>query len=254
LLSSIASILNAVAWPGVAAWFLFTHRDGISRLLKVIGNKLSSAKKVKIPGVLELEEVVDEAISEAGAQVNDADTPKSVPKNQLQAAVNLREKISDAQLPESSVIEIVRRQIFELASEYEAVREQMPSGHMRTRKMNEIAAGMRTLALAGLPLRTQLTRSDSVGKRLAAICFLQVEPRPRYFRWLIEIVRSEKQAFILYQAAVAILELVKKRLYVNVEEIKSEISGAIQLISEFRGGKPDQNTLDVLNEALSLVR
>lgn len=256
LLSSLAAILNAVMWPIVAAWFLFTHRGGISHLLKVIGDKLSSAQKVVIPGVLELEEVVDEAISKAGAQVNEADAPKSVPKKQLEAAVNLRNKISDAQLPESSVIEIVRRQIFELASEYEAVREQMPSGHMRTRKMNEIAAGMRTLALAGLPLRTQLTRSDSVGKRLAAICFLQVEPRPRYFRWLIERVKTEAQAFVIYQAAVAILELVetKKRLFVNADGARSEIGDAIRVISSFPGGQPDQNTLDVLNEALGLVR
>ena len=130
----------------------------------------------------------------------------------------------------------------------------MPGSQLRTRKMNEIAAGMRTLALAGLPLRTELTKSDSVGMRLAAICMLQVEPRPRYFRWLIQRIKTEAHAFVIYQASVAVLELVKKRLFINVDEVRSEIIGAIQVVSSYAGGTPDQNTLDALNEALSLVR
>jgi hypothetical protein len=233
---------------------LIANRDGISRLLKVLGNKLSSAKKLKF-GQLELEDALEEGVSDAREQIRDSDAPKSVPENQLRAAESLREKVDTAQIPESRVLEAVRNQIFNLASEYESVRTQMQtSTHMRTRRMNEIAAGMRALALAGLPLRTQLTRSDSIGKRLAAICMLQVEPRPRYFRWLIEVVKTETQPFVFYQAAVAILELVKKRLYVNVDETRSEISDAVRVISSFTGGKPDQNTIDVLNEALSIVR
>jgi len=120
--------------------------------------------------------------------------------------------------------------------------------------MNEIAAGMRTLALAGLPLRTELTRSEKAGRRLAAICMLQVAPRPRYFRWLIDRLNTEDQAFVLFQAAVAILELVKKGFYVNVDETRSAIKDAIGVISAFQGGQPDQNTLDALMEALEQVK
>jgi len=83
---------------------------------------------------------------------------------------------------------------------------------------------------------------------------LQVEPRPRYFRWLIERVKSETQPFVFYQASVAILELLERKFYVNADVARSEISDAIRFISSFPGGQPDQNTLDVLKEALSLVR
>jgi hypothetical protein len=253
LLSGIAAILNALAWPAVAALFFLTQRTEISQVLKVLGNKLSAAKKVKF-GQLELEEALEEGVSDAREHISDAAMPKSVPEDQIQAAASLKERVATAELPESKVLDAVRRQIYDLASEYESVRSEMPSGHIRTRKMNEIAAGMRTLALAGLPLRAQLTRSDSVGERLAAICMLQVEPRPRFFRWLIQRVKTETQPFVFYQGAVAVLELIKKRFYVNPEEVRKEIAEAIRVISSFPNGSPDRNTLDVLNEALSLVR
>lgn len=251
-MSSIAAILSAIAWPGVVAWFLFVNRIRIAFLLKILGRKLSSAKKLRV-GQFELEEELEEAVSEAGAKVDEADTSKTVPKNQLQAAANLRKKVIGASVSKSEVLEAVRNQIFDLAEQYESARAGMPSGPARTRRMNEIAAGMRTLALAGLPLRTKLAQSEIAGRRLAAICMLQVEPRPRYFRWLIDRLKTESQAFILFQAALAILESVKKRFYVNAEETRSAINDAIRAVSAFQGGPPDQNTLDALNEALQLV-
>ncbi len=195
-----------------------------------------------------------EAVSEAGEEANEADISKTIPKNQRQAAEDLKKKVANSSVPKSEVLEAVKGQILKLASEYESVRTRLQSGPVRTRRMNEIAAGMRTLALAALPLRTELTRSQMAGEKLAAICMLQVEPRPRYFRWLIERLKTESQAFILFHAALAILELVKKRFYVNVDETRSAIEEAIGVISQFQGGPPDQDTLDALNEALELVK
>lgn len=235
------------------AWFLFVNRIRIAFLLKVLGRKLSTAKKLKL-GQFEVEEELEEAVSEAGAKVDEADTRNAVPKNQLRAAKDLKKKVVDSSVPKAEVLEAVRDQIFDLASQYESIRTEMQSGPMRTRRMNEIAAGMRTLALAGLPLRTKLTQSEVAGRRLAAICMLQVEPRPRYFRWLIDRLKTESQAFILFQAALAILELVKKRFYVNVDETRFAISDAISVISAYQAGPPDQNTLDALEEALEQIK
>jgi hypothetical protein len=252
LFSSIAAILSAIAWPGVVTWFLCANRIRIAFLLKVLGRKLSSATKVKV-GQFEFEEVLENAVSEAEARVDQADTSKAVPQNQLKAAVNLRDKVKDFSISKSEALEAVRGQILELAEQYESVRADMPSGPPRTRRMNEIAAGMRTLALAGLPLRTTLTRSAKTGERLAAICMLQVEPRQRYFRWLIDRLKTENQAFVLFNAAIAVLELVKKKFYVNVGETHSAISEAVGVISAYQGGPPDQNALDALREALALL-
>lgn len=253
LLSSLAAILNALAWPAVALWFLAIHRKKIALLLEVFGSKLSSAKKLKF-GQFELEEIIQTEVEDAAEQVSaqpvDDHLPKSIPGTQVAAAKRLKEKVNETSIPNEVVLESVRQEIYRLANEYETARGTMPSGHLRTRRMNEIAAGMRTLALAGLSLRTELTKSASAGKRLAAICILQVEPRPRYFSWLIQRVKTESQPFIFYQAAVAILEMARKNLFVNSTQARSEIIDAIRVISNFKGGQPDQNTIDALNEAL----
>ena len=255
LLSGIAAILNAIAWPGVTLWFLLSHRVTIAFLLKVFGRKLTSARKVKVGQfeIEEFEEDLKEAVNQASAQISDTDLSKSVPRNQVEAAEGLGARVRMAGIPDSKVRDTVRREIYDLARQYESIRATALPGPARTRKMNEIAAGMRTLAIAGLGLRTELTRSNSVGGRLAAICMLQVEPRARYFRWLIERVKTESHPFVFYQAAVAILELVRRRLYLNSEQARADITAALNVISSFQGGQPDQNTIDVLNEALRLL-
>jgi len=256
ILPSLAAILNAVAWPAVALYILLDHRVQISRLLQVLEKKLNSAKKVKLAQIeiSDFENEADKAIVEAREGVDDSKTPQEILQGQIKAAVNFDSKIDPEPASESRALETVRRRIFALAGEYEKVRKEMPSGPLRTRKMNEISAAMRTLALAGLPLRTSLVKSNSVGKRLAAICMLQVEPRPRYFRWLVERIKAEDQAFILFQASLAILETVKRGFYINPTETRYSIEDAIRVVSSFPGGQPDRNTIDVLNEALSSVR
>jgi hypothetical protein len=255
LLSAIASILNAIAWPTVVGWFLFSNKKRIALLLKVLIRKLATAKKFKL-GQLEidqLEEEIEDAVDTAGQHADAPDLPRTIPSDQIEAAKALKEKIETTSISSANIRNTVRREIHKLAQEYDSIREQMESGPARTRRMNEIAAGMRTLALAALPLRTELTRSSSAGQRLAAICILQVEPRQRYFRWLIERVKTEQHPFLLYHAALAIVEAVKKGFYINPDEARNLIKEAILSVSSYRGGSPDQNTLDALNEALSLV-
>jgi hypothetical protein len=253
LLTSVAAVINAIAWPGVAAWFLFTHRGGVSHLVEIFGAKLSSAKKVKF-GQIELEEELEEGVRGAREQASDGPLPKSVPKNQIRAAVELVERIRNNEVSRPKVIETVKRQIYELASEYERTHQDMLSGPLRMRKMNEIAAGMRALALAGLPLQSELSRSESVGRRLAAICIFQVSPTQNYFKWLTDRVKGEKEPFVFYQAAIAILEYVREGIYPDEEEVRSAITDCISVIASFKGGEPDKNTIDVLHEALFLVR
>ncbi len=266
-LTSVAAVLSAVAWPTVAVWFLCAHRTGVAFLLQVLGRRMSTAKEIEAGPfkVTNEEEVIRNAVDSARSQASEASPTKTDPAKQLQEAgkqirdagkdaASLDEKLDATNLSETGARYAARRVLLGLAEEYDRVRLAMPSGPERTRKMNEIAAGMRTLAFEGLSLRTELTKSDSVGKRLAAICMLQIEPRPRYFRWLVERVRTEKQPFVLFQAALAILEHVKRGFYASPDDARSQIMEAIRVVSAFTGGKPDQNTIDVLSEALSLVR
>jgi hypothetical protein len=266
ILSSVASVLNAITWPAVAVWFLSTHRARVGFLLDVLGRRMSTAKEIEAGPfkVTNEEELIMGAVDSARSQAGIAQAASTAASKPLQDAdrqlreaakdaTSLDEKLLATNLSESGAKYAARRALFALADEYDEIRSEMPSGHKRTTRMNEIVAGMRTLAFEGLWLRTELTKSESVGKRLAAICMLQIEPRPRYFRWLVERVKTETQAFVLFQAALAILEHVKKGFYINPEDARSEIKEAIRVVSSFAGGRPDQNTLDALNEALAMV-
>jgi len=255
LLSSIAAILQAVAWPAVAAIFLIIYRSRIGSLLEVLTKKLATATKVKA-WQLELEtteQEINEVVNKTGETASsEALTPK-IPENQLKAAQEVNQRLLESPLSVQSALGVVQRQIQSLIGEYERIRG-IPRSPMRTRSMNEVAAKMRSLSVAARPLLHSLMSGQSAGERLAAICVLQVMPEVRYFPWLIERIKNEDQPFVFYQAAVAILVLVKARIYPEGAGIKEEIKGALQHISGFKGGLPDQNTIDVLNEALSLVR
>jgi hypothetical protein len=99
---------------------------------------------------------------------------------------------------------IVRRQILDLAAEYELTRARMDRGPERTGRMQDVVNRMKTLAIAGSFALDELMTSDSVGARLAAIAFLQVTPRAEHLEWLGDELGRERQPFVLYQAAVAL--------------------------------------------------
>ena len=255
LLSSIAAILQAVAWPAVAAMFLIIYRSRIGSLLEVLTKKLAAATKVKA-WQLELEtteQEIHDAVNKTGETASsEALTPK-IPENQLKAAKEINQRLLESPLSVQRALGVVQRQVNSLIEEYERLRD-FPSGSMRTRSMNEVVAKMRSLSVAARPLLHSLMAGQSAGERLAAICILQVVPEADYFSWLVERIKSESQPFVFYQAALAVLELVDTHEYPDPAKIKEGIAEALKHISSYKGGAPDQNTMDVLNQALGQVR
>lgn len=251
-LSGIAAILAAIAWPSVAIAAVLIYRAKLISVLDILILKLRDAKRVKagqleIDTVQEIDQVVNQAGATAGSHVND----KEIPENQIQAARLIDKKLKAAPIAFSQKLDVIYQQVRELVDEYQSARQNMPSGPARTRQMNEIAAKMRALSIAAHPLLPVLKEGEKPGERLAVICILQVRPELGYFDWLIEIVMKEDQAFILFHASLAILELVRTYSYLRPEIAAEAIRKALDRVTSFSGGKPDQNTIDVLNEALS---
>ncbi len=100
--------------------------------------------------------------------------------------------------------EVARRDVAELATEYERLRRSMTPGDERTRRMEVISSRMRALALSTYPLLDELSTSQSAGHRLAAVSTLQAIPDARFVPWLGERIVVEKP-FIGYHAALALL-------------------------------------------------
>jgi hypothetical protein len=256
ILSGIAAILQALAWPLVALIFFLVYRTRISSLLEIIGQKLATASKFKA-WQLELDntsEDIKDAVKKAGDTADPEVTLGKISRAQVQAAEEVRDRIKNSPISDTRALPAVREQLYALIEEYDQSRRELPPGFVRTKKMTAILAGMRALALAALPLQSQLISETSPGARLAAISMLQISPDPDYFDWLIERLNKEDQAFILCQIAVAILELVETTKLDDKTQVRDAISAGLHHVMSFNDGHPDQNTVEILQSALSKVQ
>ena len=122
----------------------------------------------------------------------------------------------------------------------------MPSGDERTRQMEKVATKMRTLGYAASPLLSELSSSDSPGKRLAAITILQVQPNPQMFEWLADRLGIEKP-FLGYHAAVALLTAARVHDEDQTDQLRNAIEKAKNRLGDRRRGTDRDR---VLNDAL----
>jgi hypothetical protein len=255
-ISSVAAILQAIAWPIVAALLLIIYKSKIGKLFDVLTRKLETATKVKA-WQLEIETAeqdVQDVVQRAGEEAKSEKLDAKIPKAQVRAAHEVNKRLQDSPLSEQRAAGVAQRQMQVLVSEYDEIREGMPGGSARTGAMNEVAAKMRALSLAARPVLRSFMSGSSPGDRLAAICILQVVPEFGFFPWLIERIKTEDQAFILFHASVAILELIAKRPgKYDREVVKLGINQALEHIKNFKGGTPDRDTVDVLTQALAEV-
>src|SRR6185312_14334777 len=148
-LRAIASLIGSIAWPLLVLFvILLFHRQ-----LKELMPRLT---EVELPGFkAKVERELDQSAqaAEKAEGLSKAPTP-----GERQRAIQVEKLTSDANLS------FVRRQVEELASEYERVRGSMPASDARTRAMEVVVSKMRTIGRAAYPLRYEL----SVRRRLDA--------------------------------------------------------------------------------------
>jgi hypothetical protein len=239
-LKVLTELFGVLAWPGVFATLLVTQRNGLTRLLEALVVLIQSSRRIKIGDVIDLE--VYQSAEEAEQRSRHS---KEVPPEEIAAAERVSRLVTNSELP------TVRSRLLEFAREYEAVRSNMKPGPNRTRAMNAIVAKMRTLGLAAKPLLDEFaTAADSPGTRLAGITILQLNPRLDYVHWLVERMRTE-QPFVFFHASLALLATVRSYGSAARDTLRNEIQEALHIVTSFKGGPPDENTVDILNEALS---
>ncbi|HEY2452126.1 MAG TPA: hypothetical protein VGI71_05830 [Scandinavium sp.] len=144
-----------------------------------------------------------------------------VPVVPTPADVTIAKKIKDA-LPGNNP-EAIKPSLDGLVNDYEQARISMPSGDSRTLMMSSISASMRRLGLAAKNYLPQLTVSNSPGKRLAAVCILQMDFDPNYITWLANRL-YEEPAFCGYQAA----SVLSTRMALVGTQEKTEIINAVK--------------------------
>jgi hypothetical protein len=133
----------------------------------------------------------------------------------------------------ASGVPVVRTELMQLAREYEDLRQTLPSGEERTRRMESVMTRMRTQAQYAYPLLAELTASESQGQRLIAVAILETLPTPEYLDWLAERLDPRKEKpFLAYHAALALLYAVRKSDSKDCAALKRALQRATYLGKE----------------------
>jgi hypothetical protein len=138
----------------------------------------------------------------------------------------------------------IRDQVRRLAKNYELLRGSLSPGDERTNQMEQVAAQMKSLALAVQPFLSELKKSTSPGERLAAVTALEVRPQEDSLRWLVERIDVEKP-FIGYHAALALLSAIR------ASTIPAP-GGQVASVA-VEGSMPAQGVCDAIKEAIGIL-
>lgn len=239
LLTSIAALVGAVAWPATALIIIYVFRADLKSVMSKVPILLERIKKASVAGIaLELDRVAD-AEAASGADKSGNITPR-----QIQAAtrieIDARDVGSQSLLPEMD----------KLCLEYDSLRRTLPSGDIRTRAMTRVIVKMRSLAPSIVGFLDTYKGSGSPGSRLAAIAMMQMVPSVADLEWLKERFSSE-QPFLFYHAALALQNVAS--LSDTPEKKRRLREVAVQALDKVKSfdGPPDRGTLEVLDMLIS---
>ncbi len=269
-LTAVAAICTAIAWPVLIGLILWWFREPAAELLRAAVTVAEGSTRFKI-WQIEFDRDVQQQLSrsETAAMVLPVVAPApsadplpvanaatqaaaAIPQMEVRAATGVRTLLESA--PNSTLRKsaeaAIKARMLGFAQEYDTVRASRHAGSDRTRAMNAVVAKMRTLALAAdLFLDELQSAGDSPGKRLAAICILQMKPDLQAVPWLVERMKVE-QPFVFFHASVALLNTVRRYGSSEKTTLGNALKAALAQVQSF-GDKADANTVRLLTLAQS---
>ncbi len=268
-LTAVAAICTAVVWPVLIGLSLWWFREPAAELLRAAVTVAEGSTRFKI-WQIEFDRDVQQQVarSETAAMVLPVVAPApaepspvanaatqaaaAIPQMEVRAATGVRTLLDSA--PNSTLRKsaeaAIKARMLGFAQEYDTVRASRHAGSDRTRAMNAVVAKMRTLALAADFFLDELQAAeDSPGKRLAAICILQMKPDLDAVPWLVERMKVE-QPVVFFHASVALLNTVRRYGSSEKGALAAALRSALAQVQSF-GDKADANTIRLLTLAQS---
>ena len=236
LLTAVAAVLGAIAWPLTLLVLALLFRGALQTAFGRIPFLLDRVTKASIPGVkVELERVANAQTDDKGGQVT---------LKQKEAAARIAvEKQDVGSRP-------LLAELDRLCSEFDALRRTLPSGDIRTRAMTRIVVQMRSLAPSLIEYLDVYKSSGSVGSRLAAVAMMEMVPTSADVEWL-EGRFSSDPPFVFYHAALALQNVADSRDMADGKlEIREVARRALQQVKSFKG-PPDRSTIEVLETLIA---
>lgn len=232
LLTAIAALLAAVAWPVLFGALLIAFRKELRAIL------------TRLPALLDRTRKIKAAWFEAEIEQIAANAPPSgaITEDQTRVA----KKIVAA--ADEIGVRTLSRELDTLCLRYDAIRRSLPSSHERTQAMTQIIVKMRAVAPSVSRAIEVYKGSGSPGSRLAAIAMMQMEPVRADIGWL-EARFSREAPFVFYHAALALSNACGLSSE-KEEAAKSAAARALDSVRKF-DGEPDAETIEVLSAILS---
>lgn len=149
----------------------------------------------------------------------------------------------------------VSAKMAELAQDYDKVRDKMPSGQVRTRKMTDIFYEMVAEAPAAIKALELLKASESAGERLAAVAILRAFPQEEQVDWLAERLHPDHETpFVGYQAATSIAQAVRSLPEQADDRLEAAIERALTLAARNPNDPPRIRMLEQARHELRIKR
>jgi len=239
LLTGVAALFSAVAWPASFLIVVFLFRGELKSALSRVSIVLDRVKKASLAGVVvELNRVAD-----AEAE-SDADKSGKITARQLEAAARI--EIETREVGSEALL----RELDRLCLEYDSLRRTFPSGDRRTRAMTRVLVKMRSLAPSLVDFLDAYESSGSPGSRLAAIAMMQMVPRAADLDWLRDRF-SFDQPFLFYHSALALQNVANvSQTPEERDRLRKVVQQALQTLKNF-SGVPDKNTIEILESLMS---
>lgn len=231
LLTAIASVLGAIAWPATLIALALIFRKALQNAFGRFPFLLDRVTRATIGVVkVDLETVADAESDDKSGKI----TPK-------QREVATRIAVEKQDVGSRPLLELLDR----LCLEYDGLRRTLQPSDFRTHAMRRLFVQMRSLAPSLIEFLDNYKSSGSAGSRLAAIAMMQMVPASADIGWLEERFSSD-QPFLFYHAALA-LQNVADSLDTNDAKIaiREVARRALKKIESFAGA-PDRNTIEVL--------
>lgn len=237
LLTAIAAVVGAVAWPATLFALLFTCRSEFKLLLGKVPSVLDRIKKASLAGInLELDQVAAETDTSSNKN-------GTITQRQIEAATRIK-----MQTPEIGS-EALLKELDRLCLEYDTVRRTLSAGADRTLAMTRVLVKMRSLAPSLIDHIDAYKGSGSAGSRLAAIAMMQMVPSAADLDWLKKSFSSE-QPFVFYHAALALQNFANiTRTPEEKKRLREVVEQALAVVHGFKG-VPDRGTIKVLEMLL----
>lgn len=236
LITSIAALVAAAAWPTVAAVFLVANRRRIGRAMDRFPDLVSRVKSFKLPGF--------EAELDRAAQMIERrpDSVENIGIDEIRTAAHIEARAGDVDRG------ILFGQVQALSHEYEITRRVMRAGRERTRTMTRIFLKMRMLGPSVVFMLDDLKGSERAGDRLFAIAIMQVDDTSADIPWLEERFKLERP-FAFFHAANALRILADLPEQRVAHEAREAARRALDVVRSFSAGTPDRETIRLLEDA-----